>query len=193
MKIDSVLKFVREIEKFKTIERFNKTSNLKRAESDAEHSWHLAMMVYLFAGMRRINRQKVMEMAMVHDLVEIYAGDVNIWNKKGVTKEAKHKTEERAARKLFNLLPGREGRKLYLLWKEYEERETKEAKFVYALDKLQGLMQRVISRDNGWKEMKVTFEKHQQIKPELVKSDRELSELWDMLVEEGVREGLFWE
>lgn len=186
--------FIRTIEKLKTIERFNKTSNLSRAESDAEHIWHLVMMVYLFTETREdINRWKAVEIALVHDLVEVYAGDVNLWDEKKKSTEAKRTAEEKSAKKLFNLLPSELGRRFYSLWEEYEARETREAKFVYALDKIQPFIQRIVARDNGWKEKQVNETRLAEIKPQLVKDDVELSRLWDDLTEEAKEKGLLWE
>ncbi len=88
--IKKILAFIRLIEKLKTIERFNKTSNLLRAESDAEHIWHLTMIVYLLAEQKpELDRTKLVELSLVHDLVEIYAGDVNLWDENKKTQEQK--------------------------------------------------------------------------------------------------------
>lgn len=190
---DEILTFVREIEKLKTIERLNMTSNLQRAESDAEHIWHLTMMVYLFSeGRPQIDKVRAMELALIHDLVEVYAGDTQLWDKNKRTPEQKKVEEEASAQKLFKLLPKDLEERFLDRWHEYEDRQTVEAKFVYALDKLQPLMQRVISGDDTWVVNKITVDKHGDVKPQVVKDDEELAKLWDELVAEGEKKGLFW-
>lgn len=188
-----ILDFIRAIEKLKVIERFNKTSNLDRPESDAEHIWHLVMMVYLFAESRDIDKWKAVEIALVHDLVEVYAGDVNFWDEHKKTPDEKRKAEEKAARKLFDLLPEETGSYFYQLWIEYEERKTDEAKFVYVLDKIQPFIQRLVAEDNDWKDRQVDAQKLSDIKPELVKQDPEFSALWDDFVQEAVEKKLVYQ
>lgn len=186
--IDKILLFLRKIEKLKTIERFNKTSNLGRAESDAEHSWHLAMMVYLLARFRPdLNRGKLVEIALIHDLVEIGAGDVNALEGRKKSRELKRQDEENAAINLFSLLPNIEAKRLMNLWLEYERKSSPEALFVYASDKLQPFLQRLVSGDDGWKKKKVTLKKLLfSIYPSEVKRDKTLSEIWDKLTKEAV-------
>lgn len=187
------LNFIRVIEKLKTIERFNKTSTLGRPESDAEHIWHLIMMVYLFSESREeIDKWKAVEIAMVHDLVEVYAGDVNLWEENKISQSDKQSAEDISAIKLFSLLPADLESRFYSLWKEYEERKTVEARFVYALDKLQPFIQRVVSGDNGWKEKKVDLNRLNEVKPELIKNDPEMSEMWDDLTKEAIDKKMLW-
>jgi putative hydrolases of HD superfamily len=122
------------------------------------------MMVYLFAESRaEIDRWKAVEIAMMHDLVEVYAGDVNLWDDNKVHPEDKHAAENLSAKKLFALLPKDLNDKFYALWKEYEARQTNEAKFVYALDKLQPFVQRIVANDNGWKEKRVDRSKLDEV------------------------------
>lgn len=187
------IKFLRTIEKLKIIERFNKTSNLKRAESDAEHIWHLVMMVYLMSKTRpHLNKIKLIELALTHDLVEVFAGDVNLWDDKKKTKEAKKEAEEKAAKKLFSDLPSTEGEYLLKLWHEYEDRATPESKYVYALDKLQPFLQRLISGDHGWKTKKVDQKQLSEVKPQEIIEDKELSTLWDQFTKEAVDKKLLY-
>lgn len=191
--MDKKLDFIRAIESLKTIERFNKTSNLDRAESSAEHTWHLVMIVYTLADNRKeLNKWKAVEIALVHDLVEIYAGDVKFWDEGKKSVQQIRKAEEESARRLFSLLPKQTGKYFFSLWEEYENRKTKEAKFVYALDKLQPLLQRVVAHDNGWKEKQVDIERLSNSKPQLIKDDNELSQIWDELVKEAEEKGLLW-
>lgn len=129
---------------------------------------------------------------MIHDLVEVYAGDVNLWDDNKVSPEDKRAVENLSAKKLFALLPKDLDDKFYALWKEYEDRQTSEAKFVYALDKLQPFIQRIIANDNGWKEKRVDRSKLDEVKPELVKDDLEMSKIWDDLTEEAESKKMLW-
>jgi len=185
--IKKIIDFLKLIEKLKTIERFNKTSNLARAESDAEHIWHLVMMAYLMSKLRpELDKMKLIELALVHDLVEVYAGDVNLWDNKKKTKEEKRKTEEESAKKLFSTLPEDESLRMMDLWKEYEGRLTPESKYVYALDKLQPFLQRLVSGDSGWKEKLVDEDRLKNVKPLEIKQDEILSDIWDNFTNEAV-------
>ena len=185
--IKKIINFLRLIEKLKTIERFNKTSNLDRAESDAEHIWHLVMMSYLMSKLRpELDKMRLIELALVHDLVEVYAEDVNLWDDKKKTKEEKKKAEEESAKKLFSTLPKDEGLRMMNLWTEYEEKLTPESKYIYALDKLQPFLQRLVSGDNGWKEKMVDKERLMEVKPQDVKDDPVLCDIWDDFTEEAV-------
>jgi putative hydrolase of HD superfamily len=191
--IEKIINFLRIIEKLKTVERFNKTSNLSRPESDAEHIWHLVTMTYLMSKFKpELNKSRLIELALAHDMVEVYAGDVNLWDDKKKTKEEKKKAEEEAAKKLFAQLPDEDNQRLISLWYEYEGRETNEAKFVYALDKLQPFLQRLISGDNGWKEKMVDEEKLKNVKPEEIKQDQALSDIWDKFTREAVSRGMLY-
>ncbi|HPJ17397.1 MAG TPA: HD domain-containing protein [Candidatus Woesebacteria bacterium] len=185
--IKKIIDFLRLIEKLKTIERFNKTSNLHRAESDAEHIWHLVMMAYLMSKLKpELNKMKLIELSLVHDLVEVYAGDVNLWDEKKKTKEEKRKAEEKSAEKLFSALPIDESLRMMSLWKEYEERSTPESRYIYALDKLQPFLQRLVSGDNGWKDKLVDENKLKDVKPEEIKQDEVLSDIWDNFTNEAI-------
>ena len=191
--IKKIIEFIRLIEKLKTVERFNKTSNLQRVESDAEHVWHLVMMVYLLARQKpELERMKLIELALIHDLVEVYAGDVNLWDDKKKNKEQKEADEKKAAKKLFSKLPESEGKRMLEIWCEYEKRETPEAVFVYALDKLQPFLQRLVSGDNGWKERTVDLEKLESVKPQEIKKEPFLSEIWDNFTCEAKKKGMLY-
>lgn len=190
-KLRKKVEFLKLIEKFKTIERFNKTSDQSRAESDAEHTWHLVMMIYLLAeDFPGINQNHAIEIALVHDLPEIITGDTSYWDSKTV--RCKAKEESVAAKRLFKGLPREWSERLILLWYEYENKKTLEAKFVYALDKLQPVLQRLVSEDNGLIERRVGLNRVMKAKPSEITDDTDLSEIWDLLVAESIKKGLIW-
>lgn len=191
--IKKIIEFIKIIERLKTIERFNRTSNLHRTESVAEHMWHLAIMVYLLAGQKpELDKKRLIELSLIHDLVEVYSGDVNLWDPKKKDKDKKRADERKAAIKLFSKLPKDEREKMLELWYEYEDKKTAEAVFVYALDKLQPFLQRLISGDQGWKEMMVNLKRLKRIKPKEVKKERFLSDIWDDLTKEAIRRDLLY-
>ena len=129
-RIDSLLSFLKEVEKYKTVERKVWTSNLNRAESNAEHSWHMAMFLLLFKKElpQDANFTKMLKMALIHDLVEIYSGDTFAFDKKG--RENKKQRESEASEKLFSQLPEDLKKEFSELFNEYEGCESKESKIV---------------------------------------------------------------
>lgn len=131
-----ILKFIEEIEKLKHIKRINTLSDCSRQESDAEHSWHLAMIVLLLKDElgEKFDVERAIKIALVHDLVEIYTGDCWPANKKEV-KEKKVR-EKKVAKKLFSQLPADLQKEIQGYWQEYEDAKTIEAKTVKALDKI---------------------------------------------------------
>lgn len=185
------LKFLRLIERFKTIERFNQTSKQNRPESDAEHTWHLVMMVYLLSeDYPGVNRNRCIELALIHDLVELISGDINVWDNPSQVK--KSKKEKTAAKKLFSELPDHWKTKFYNLWIEYKDRKTQEARLVYALDKIQPHLQRVAAKDNGLIKKRINVKSLIKLKPKEVKENKLLNEMWDGLVKEIAEKRLIW-
>ena len=139
MEIESIIEFLKEIEKFKTCERVCQTTSIGRAESDAEHSWHLAIFLVLLENeFDNINFAKLLKMALIHDLPEIYAGDTNPYRDDTNNKEEK---EKNAAEKLFSMLPEPAAKDLSSLFDEYISQESLESKIVKSADKLMPLIQ----------------------------------------------------
>lgn len=136
-KLDEIYNFLKTINKFKSVERLSVIKENGRRESDAEHTWHLVMFVWLYSTIyeTQVDLLKCLKMALVHDLVEIYAGDVY----GGATEEARAGKEEReklAAQKLFGQLPEDLKKEFFDLWEEYESKKDPEAEYVWALDKI---------------------------------------------------------
>ena len=153
-----LLNFIELIDQYKNVFRIIYLDNKKRLENDAEHSWHVAMMVWLFAPQyeQKINLEKCLKMALFHDLVEIYTGDVSAFDQKG--RIGKAEREAKSAKKLFNQLPSQAKKEFFELFDEYEEKQTAEAKFVQALDKLQPIIQNNLSKGVMWKDYQITPE-----------------------------------
>lgn len=144
--------FLLEIDKMKEITRQTYLADGSRKENDAEHSFHLAVMAYVLADYANepIDREKTMIMCLVHDLVEIYAGDTYAYDTKGY--ESKAAREQAAAEKLYGLLPEDQGRELKGLWEEFEAAETPEARFANVLDRVQPVMLTDAADGKSWKE-----------------------------------------
>ena len=151
--------FLREIDKEKEIMRQTYLASGSRKEGDAEHAWHLAIMALLLSehANEEIDVLKTMSMVLVHDLVEIDAGDTYAYDEAG--KATQRERELAAADRIFGLLPEDQGARLRALWDEFEARETPEAKFARTLDCVQPLMLNDASGGRSWREHGV--HKHQ--------------------------------
>ena len=123
-----------------------------RKENDAEHAWHLALMTILLQEYANepIDVLKTVTMVLIHDIVEIDAGDTYAYDEAG--KLDQKEREERAAKRIYGMLPADQGEKLYAIWKEFEERKTPEAKFARAMDNLQPMMLNHTSAGKAWEE-----------------------------------------
>lgn len=146
------LSFVLEIDKLKGVMRRNRLVDGSRPENTAEHSWHLAMMALVFAPMAGadVDVMKAITMLLVHDVVEIDAGDTYIHDEDG--RSTKKQREQAAAERLFNLLPADEAPEIARLWDEYEDRATPTARYAAAVDKLQPLLLNAASGGRTWSE-----------------------------------------
>lgn len=161
------LKFIIEIDKLKQIYRQNLVIGTGRHENDAEHSWHLAMMAILlseYAAEQNVDVLHVVKLVLIHDLVEIDAGDTFAYDEKGY--EDKADREQKAAERLFNILPPDQAEELMKLWCEFEAMETPEAGFAASLDRFQPLLLNYNTGGHTWKKPGVVSEKvHKRIEP----------------------------
>ena len=154
-RLDKQMEFIREIDKEKKIGRQTYLSDASRKENDAEHAWHMAIMTYLLAEYANdeIYVLKTIMMLLIHDLVEIDAGDTYAYDESG--KATQRERELKAADRIFSLLPKEQGQKLRALWDEFEERETAEAKFARTMDNIQPMMLNDASDGLAWREHEV--------------------------------------
>ncbi|KQN83020.1 hydrolase [Sphingomonas sp. Leaf67] len=141
--------FLAEIDALKTVVRQSPIADRSRRENSAEHSWHLAMFALVLAP-DEIDKGKVMAMLLIHDIVEIDAGDAPIHSMHDHAALAL--AEGAAARRLFGLLPERQAVHFLDLWREFEAAETPEAKFAKSLDRLQPLMLNTLTGGGTWTE-----------------------------------------
>ena len=153
------IEFIKEIDKIKYIQRRTKLINSNRCENDAEHSWHLAMMTLILAehSNKPIDVLKVIKMVLIHDIVEIDAGDTFIYDtQKNHTNTA---NEFEAAKRIFGILPTKQRDELIDLWMEFEEGKTVDAKFAKAMDRLEPLLQNASNSGGTWTEYNVPYQK----------------------------------
>ncbi|MFP4385078.1 MAG: HD domain-containing protein, partial [Spirochaetia bacterium] len=128
-RLEQQITFIKEIDKLKTILRMTRLTDSSRRENSAEHSWHIGIMAFILSeyGPAELDLIRVMKMLLIHDIVEIDAGDTFLYDEKGHQDKAER--EEQAANRIFGLLPDEQGQALHDLWREYEERKTPEAKY----------------------------------------------------------------
>lgn len=150
--LQQIVDFCRLIDKEKFVQRRTYLSDGERFENDAEHAWHMAMMALLLSDYsnEKVDQFKVVSILLVHDLVEVYAGDTFAYDIEGM--KTQRERELAAADKLFAQLPENLGQKIRSLWDEFEEWETPEAKFAHALDNFQPLLLQNASGGRAWRE-----------------------------------------
>ncbi|MFG6325907.1 MAG: HD domain-containing protein [Lachnospiraceae bacterium] len=144
--------FIEEIDKEKLIGRQTYISDGIRKENDAEHAWHMAIMTVLLSeyANETIDALKTMTMLLIHDIVEIDAGDTYAYDEEG--KKTQRKREEAAAERIFGLLPDDQKEKFMSIWEEFEEGVTPEAKFAHTMDHIQPLMLNAKTDGKSWVE-----------------------------------------
>ena len=153
------LRFACEIDKEKNIFRQTHLTGHGRRENDAEHAWHMAVMAYLLKEYSNepVDIAKVMIMCLIHDIVEIDAGDTYAYDEEA--KKTQKEREEKAKERIFSILPAEQKKELTAIFDEFEESKTAEAKFARAMDNLQPL---ILNNSNGgsdWREHKVNADK----------------------------------
>jgi putative hydrolase of HD superfamily len=184
------INFIKEIDKIKYIQRKTKLFNSDRNENDAEHSWHLAMMTIVLAEHADfpIDILKVLKMVLIHDIVEIDAGDTFIYD---TTKSHSNTDEERkAANRIFGMLPKEQGDELISVWEEFESGKTNEAKFAKSMDRFEPLLQNTSNNGGTWAEFGVSYNKVYE-KKKVIKDGS--SSIWDYaenLINESVEKGI---
>lgn len=181
--------FLMEIDKVKNIFRQTYLADGKRKENDAEHSWHLAIAAFLLKEYvaEDVDVMKVMIMVLIHDLVEIDAGDTYAYDKEGA--KTKRAREVAAADRIFGMLPDDQGEYFRVLWDEFEAYESNDAKFAHLLDNFQPLLLNHESNGKSWTEHQV---KKSQIYKRNKKIEETSPEVWEwmkQIVEEHIALG----
>lgn len=184
------IEFIKEIDKVKYIQRKTKLFNSDRNENDAEHSWHLALMAIVLTehSNKSIDLLKVIKMVLIHDIVEIDAGDTFIYD---TQKDHANTNEERlAANRIFGMLPTAQAEELIAIWEEFEAGETDEAKFAKAMDRLEPLLQNTSNNGGTWKEFDVSYEKVHQKKSVIKEGSASIWDFAEQLINESVEKGI---
>lgn len=151
-RLDQQIAFCKEIDKEKFIGRQTYLTGATRKENDAEHAWHMAIMTLLLSeyANEKIDVLKTISMLLIHDLVEIDAGDTYAYDEKA--KLSQRERELKAADRIFSMLPKDQGTKLRSLWDEFEEGTSPEAEFAHTMDNIQPTMLNAATNGQAWKE-----------------------------------------
>ncbi len=187
------IEFILEIDKLKSVMRRSYLLDGSRHENSAEHSWHLAVMALVLAehANEPVDVCHVLKMLLVHDIVEVDAGDTYCYD--DAANRDKAERERRAAERLFGLLPPDQGEELRALWEEFEARRTPEAKFAAALDRLMPLMHNVFTRGRSWQEHGVTRDQVEARNRPMAEGAETLWAFASRLIQQAVDEGLLAE
>ncbi|MCA9963811.1 MAG: HD domain-containing protein [Anaerolineales bacterium] len=184
------IQFILEIDKLKTILRQTRITTNERYENSAEHSWHLAMLALVLHEYANepIDLFRVLKMVLVHDIVEIDAGDTFFFDTSGNgTKAAR---EQKAASRLFGLLPADQQTELRGLWEEFEARETADAKFAAAVDRVAPTLLNYVNREeSSWHKHNLTFDTVVSRVEYMREGSETLWEIAKMTLEQAVADG----
>jgi len=188
------IEFILEADKLKHVLRQTILMDRSRRENSSEHSWHIALLVFVLAEYSHdpeIDMFHVMKMLVIHDLVEIDAGDTYCYDDKG--REDQAQREEIAADRIFGLLPGDQAAEFRALWNEFEKKETAESRFANALDRVQPFLHNYFTDGQTWQENKINSRQvHERMRP--VKDGA--PDLWNYvaaLIEDAVERGILAE
>ena len=193
MHTDNLLKqinFIKEIDKLKYIQRKTKLFNSDRHENDAEHSWHLAMMTIVLAehSDQPIDVLKVLKMVLIHDIVEIDAGDIFIYDT--LQNHTNTEQERIAAKRIFGLLPEEQAEEFIAIWEEFEAGITDEAKFAKTMDRFEPLLQNTSNNGGTWAEFNVPYQKVYDKKKAIKEGSATIWNYAENLINESVKKGI---
>ena len=188
-RLEKQIDFILEADKEKNIIRQTHLSGNGRRENDAEHAWHMAIMIYLLKeyANEEIDVAKAMMMALIHDIVEIDAGDTYAYDSKGL--QTQKVREEQAAERIFGLLPDNQGEELKSLFQEFEASATPEARFVRTMDNFQPLLLNNSNNGRDWREHEI---RKSQVMKRHMNTKLGSNIIWECakkIIEEHVRNG----
>jgi len=173
--MSDTIHFLMEIDKLKLVQRRTRIIGHDSYENSAEHSWHFAVAAMSLApyAPEGVNLQRVIMMALLHDIVEIDVGDVLVYDL--AARDAIAEKEAVAAKRLFGLLPSGQGSQFLSLWQEYEAGETADARFAGALDRILPVIMNLYDEGRAWLENDIALE---QVLPRMTKAAQAMPELW---------------
>ena len=188
------IEFIIEVDKLKHVFRQTILMDRSRRENSAEHSWHIALLVFILeehSADRDVDLFHVMKMLVIHDLVEIDAGDTYCYDDRGRKDQARR--EKLAAERIFGLLPSDQAAEIRALWDEFEDRETAESRYANALDRVQPFLHNYFTNGMTWQENNINSRQvHERMRP--VKDGA--PDLWNYvnkLIEDAVQKGILME
>jgi len=180
-RFDRQIAFLKEIDKIKHVMRRSRLLDDSRYENDAEHAWHLAVMAMTLAEHANddeLDIPTVIKMVLLHDVVEIDAGDTLVYDTAG--REEKKEQESRAAERIFGLLPQDQAKAFGDLWEEFEARETSEARFAAALDRLEPILQNASTRGHAWQKHGISRQQAEATNEHIAEGS---SDIWNYVKE----------
>lgn len=188
-RIEQQAAFAVEIDKVKNIFRQTWLADGSRKENDAEHAWHAALMAVLLAEYSNepIDILKVVKMLLLHDLVEIDAGDSYAYDE--AAQATAHEREQKAADRIFGMLPKDQGQEFRGLWDEFEEYETPEARFAHVMDNFQPLLLNDAADGKGWKEHQVKRANIEKRNRKTSKGSKRINEYIEQIIDRNIKKG----
>ncbi|MCG8528428.1 MAG: HD domain-containing protein [Opitutales bacterium] len=188
-RLERQVQFLIELDKLKSIYRQSYLSHEQRRENSGEHSWHVSIvaLVLLEYADEKVDVLKVLKMLLIHDIVEIDAGDTYIYDPVG--NEGKAEREIEAANRLFGMLPEEQAIEFRALWDEFEGKETAEAKFAGSCDRIIPLLHNYYAQGHSWKEHGIAKEQVYQINSVIEDGSASLWKFAKELIEESIKKG----
>ena len=188
-RLEKQIQFIVEVDKVKNIFRQTYLVDGERKENDAEHSWHLALSAILLKEYvsEEIDLFKVITMVLIHDIVEIDAGDTYAYDSVGA--KDKREREEKAADRIFNILPTEQGQYFRELWEEFESYETEDAKYAHLLDNFQPMLLNDASKGKSWSEHQVKKEQIYKRNERIADTSETICEEMQRIVEKNIQLG----
>jgi putative hydrolases of HD superfamily len=191
LRLKQQMQFLVEIDKLKGVFRRTYLADGSRKENDAEHSWHFAIAAILLAehAAEPIDVLRAAKMALIHDLVEIDAGDVTVYDL--AAREAQKAKERAAAERIFALLPADQAKELRAIWEEFEARQTPEARFAAAIDRMQSILLNVASGGRTWREIGVTADRVRSVNSHIAQGSPAVWEFVQEIIDQAVAKRYF--
>jgi putative hydrolases of HD superfamily len=189
-RISTQIQFILEIDKLKRILRRNHISDGSRVENDAEHSWYFSLIAIVLAeyANEKIDLAKVVRMALIHDLVEIDAGDTFIYD--DAAKVSQKEREEKAAERIYNLLPPDQSKEMLAVWEEFEACVTPEAQYARSIDRFSAIILNYASNGKTWKQHNVDLEKIMNVNKRIENGSKALWDYTKGIIDDAVRKGM---
>ncbi|MFD1675357.1 HD domain-containing protein [Alicyclobacillus fodiniaquatilis] len=191
-RIEQIVNFLTVLDGFKTIARRTIVGNTTRHENDAEHTWHMCMFALLLHREmeHEVNLERALQLILIHDLVEIYAGDTFAYDTQA--RIGKKEREELAAKRLFGQLPPDLTAQFHALWDEFEAGLSAEAQFANAIDSIQAFAQNVNTKGHVWKTHRIPASRVMEKNKSWIQQSKAFSTLYDYLWQKAEQESSFY-